>query len=88
MAYFIELLINGALTGLIGGPLLIWLLPRLRGSTPPGTEKGEGPAPRRARPGRVLANIKVPFPRPRSRSYPGYGEMTEKIFALLEQSAA
>ena len=41
-----------------------------------------------SRPGRVLANIKVPFPRPRSRSYPGYGEMTEKIFALLEQSAA
>ena len=41
-----------------------------------------------SRPGRVLANIKVPFPRLRSRSYPGYGEMTEKIFALLEQSAA
>ncbi|RJK92340.1 Fe(3+)-hydroxamate ABC transporter permease FhuB, partial [Paracoccus aestuarii] len=25
---------TGALTGLVGGPLLIWLLPRLRGSTP------------------------------------------------------
>lgn len=47
---------TGALTGLVGGPLLIWLLPRLRGSTPPGTEAGDGPAPRRARPGpRLLA---------------------------------
>jgi iron complex transport system permease protein len=52
-----EMFPTGALTGLIGGPLLIWLLPRLRGSTPPGTEKGEGPAPRRARPGRLLAAI-------------------------------
>ena len=42
---------TGALTGLVGGPLLIWLLPRLRGSTPPGTEAGDGPAPRLARPG-------------------------------------
>ena len=41
---------TGALTGLIGGPLLIWLLPRLRGSTPPGTEAAEGPAPRLSRP--------------------------------------
>lgn len=52
-----EMFPTGALTGLIGGPLLIWLLPRLRGSTPPGTEKGEGPAPRRARPRRLLAGI-------------------------------
>ncbi|TGN58162.1 Fe(3+)-hydroxamate ABC transporter permease FhuB, partial [Paracoccus liaowanqingii] len=35
---------TGALTGLVGGPLLIWLLPRLRGWTPPGAERGEGPA--------------------------------------------
>lgn len=45
-----EMFPTGALTGLIGGPLLIWLLPRLRGSTPPGTERAEGPAPRLARP--------------------------------------
>ncbi|TJZ89842.1 Fe(3+)-hydroxamate ABC transporter permease FhuB [Paracoccus gahaiensis] len=48
---------TGALTGLVGGPLLIWLLPRLRGSTPPGRERGEGPAPRRARPRRLLAAL-------------------------------
>lgn len=45
-----EMFPTGALTGLIGGPLLIWLLPRLRGSTPPGTEAAEGPAPRLSRP--------------------------------------
>lgn len=45
-----EMFPTGALTGLIGGPLLIWLLPRLRGSTPPGAEAAEGPAPRRDRP--------------------------------------
>ncbi|WP_136637118.1 Fe(3+)-hydroxamate ABC transporter permease FhuB [Pseudooceanicola onchidii] len=44
-----EMFPTGVLTGLIGGPLLIWLLPRLRGSTPPGTESAEGPAPRLAR---------------------------------------
>ncbi|WBU65694.1 Fe(3+)-hydroxamate ABC transporter permease FhuB [Paracoccus aerodenitrificans] len=49
-----EMFPTGALTGLIGGPLLIWLLPRLRGSTPPGTESNEGPAPRRDHPGRLL----------------------------------
>lgn len=54
-----EMFPTGALTGLIGGPLLIWLLPRLRGSTPPGTEKGEGPAPRRARPLRLLSGVAV-----------------------------
>ncbi|MDO5614457.1 MAG: Fe(3+)-hydroxamate ABC transporter permease FhuB [Paracoccus sp. (in: a-proteobacteria)] len=52
-----EMFPTGALTGLIGGPLLIWLLPRLRGSTPPGTEAGEGPAPRRAHPARLLAAL-------------------------------
>ncbi len=54
-----EMFPAGALTGLIGGPLLIWLLPRLRGSTPPGTEAAEGPAPRLARPGRALAVMAV-----------------------------
>ncbi|MCZ0961343.1 Fe(3+)-hydroxamate ABC transporter permease FhuB [Paracoccus benzoatiresistens] len=49
-----EMFPTGALTGLIGGPLLIWLLPRLRGSTPPGTERAEGPAPRRGRPAPLL----------------------------------
>ncbi|QDA36805.1 Fe(3+)-hydroxamate ABC transporter permease FhuB (plasmid) [Paracoccus liaowanqingii] len=48
---------TGALTGLVGGPLLIWLLPRLRGSTPPGHERGEGPAPRLPRPRRLLAAL-------------------------------
>ena len=54
-----EMFPAGALTGLIGGPLLLWLLPRLRGSTPPGSEAPEGPAPRLARPGRVLAAMAV-----------------------------
>jgi len=52
-----EMFPTGALTGLIGGPLLIWLLPRLRGSTPPGTEAAEGPAPRLARPAPVLVAL-------------------------------
>ncbi|WP_246098640.1 Fe(3+)-hydroxamate ABC transporter permease FhuB [Paracoccus laeviglucosivorans] len=52
-----EMYPTGALTGLIGGPLLIWLLPRLRGSTPPGTEAGEGPGTRLARPTRVLGGM-------------------------------
>lgn len=52
-----EMFPTGALTGLLGGPLLIWLLPRLRGSTPPGTEAAEGPAPRRDCPGRLLGAL-------------------------------
>jgi len=52
-----EMYPTGALTGLIGGPLLIWLLPRLRGSTPPGTEAAEGPPPRLARPAPLLAAL-------------------------------
>lgn len=52
-----EMFPTGALTGLIGGPLLIWLLPRLRGSTPPGTETAEGPAPRRARPVMLILGL-------------------------------
>ncbi|MTH77133.1 Fe(3+)-hydroxamate ABC transporter permease FhuB [Paracoccus aestuariivivens] len=54
-----EMFPTGALTGLIGGPLLIWLLPRLRGSTPPGTETAEGIAPRLERPARLLAGLLV-----------------------------
>lgn len=52
-----EMFPTGALTGLIGGPLLIWLLPRLRGSTPPGTERAEGPAPRLACPIQVQLGL-------------------------------
>ncbi|WP_134680330.1 Fe(3+)-hydroxamate ABC transporter permease FhuB [Paracoccus ravus] len=52
-----EMFPTGALTGLIGGPLLLWLLMRLRGSTPPGTEAAEGLAPRIARPGRALLGL-------------------------------
>ena len=54
-----EMFPTGALTGLIGGPLLIWLLPRLRGSTPPGTEAAEGGAPRSNHPRRILAVLAV-----------------------------
>lgn len=52
-----EMFPTGAVTGLIGGPLLLWLLPRLRGSTPPGTEASEGPAPRLARPAPLLVGL-------------------------------
>ncbi len=54
-----EMFPTGALTGLFGGPLLLWLLPRLRGSTPPGTERAEGPAPRLAHPRQVLTGLTV-----------------------------
>ena len=50
-----EMFPTGALTGLVGGPLLIWLLPRLRGTSPPGAESGDRPAPRLSRPGPLLA---------------------------------
>jgi ABC-type Fe3+-siderophore transport system permease subunit len=33
-----EMFPTGAITGLIGGPLLLWLLPRLRGTPPPASE--------------------------------------------------
>lgn len=52
-----EMFPTGALTGLVGGPLLLWLLPRLRGSTPPGTEAGDGPGPRLSRPVPALAGL-------------------------------
>lgn len=46
-----EMFPTGAITGLIGGPLLLWLLPRLRGTPPPATEE----VPRRLRrPGLLL----------------------------------
>jgi len=48
---------TGALTGLIGGPLLIALLPRLRGSTPPGAEQTEAVQRRVRHPGRLLVAI-------------------------------
>lgn len=52
-----EMFPTGAITGLIGGPLLIWLLPRLRGSTPPGTESAEGTAARLEHPTHVLIGL-------------------------------
>ncbi|MDH2326575.1 Fe(3+)-hydroxamate ABC transporter permease FhuB [Cereibacter sp. SYSU M97828] len=48
---------TGALTGLIGGPLLIALLPRLRGATPPGEERAESGYRRARRPTALLAGL-------------------------------
>ncbi|MFB2595408.1 Fe(3+)-hydroxamate ABC transporter permease FhuB [Paracoccus sp. p4-l81] len=45
---------TGAITGLVGGPLMLALLVRLRGSTPPGTEAADPPAPRSHRPRVIL----------------------------------
>ncbi|RWR05215.1 Fe(3+)-hydroxamate ABC transporter permease FhuB [Paenirhodobacter populi] len=45
---------TGALTGLIGGPLLIWLLPRMRSRVPTTAEEGDRYAPRARHPGRIL----------------------------------
>ncbi|MBR9763481.1 MAG: Fe(3+)-hydroxamate ABC transporter permease FhuB [Rhodobacteraceae bacterium] len=53
---------SGALTGLIGGPLLIALLPRLRATVPPETEAGDRPAPRARHPRRVLLVLAVLLP--------------------------
>lgn len=47
----------GAVTGLIGGPLMIVLLGALRGTTPPGTETAGAMPARAARPGPVLAAL-------------------------------
>ncbi len=44
----------GAVTGLIGGPLMLWLLPRLSGRTPPG-DTPAGAAGQAASPGRQFA---------------------------------
>uniref|UniRef100_UPI0018EEDD1F iron chelate uptake ABC transporter family permease subunit n=1 Tax=Paracoccus binzhouensis TaxID=2796149 RepID=UPI0018EEDD1F len=46
---------TGALTGLIGGPLLIWLLPRMKAQVPQQAEDGDRRSHRAARPGRLLA---------------------------------
>lgn len=51
-----EMFPTGALTGLIGGPLLIWLLPRLRGSTPPEPRPPKA-APAAAPPGKAAGGI-------------------------------
>lgn len=48
---------TGALTGLIGGPLLIWLLPRMRAQVPQRTEAGDRRSHRAPRPGRLLAGL-------------------------------
>src|SRR5690606_25504376 len=48
---------TGALTGLIGGPLLIWLLPRMQATVPQTTEEGRRTQPRSHRPVRLLSII-------------------------------
>jgi ABC-type Fe3+-siderophore transport system permease subunit len=45
---------TGALTGLIGGPLLLWLLPRMAAQVPPRTEAGDAVSRRASHPGRVF----------------------------------
>ena len=46
---------TGALTGLIGGPLLLWLLPRMAAHVPHRAEAGDRLSRRARRPGLVLA---------------------------------
>lgn len=46
---------TGALTGLIGGPLLIWLLPRMAAQVPQTAESGTADAHRTPHPGRICA---------------------------------
>jgi ABC-type Fe3+-siderophore transport system permease subunit len=46
---------TGALTGLIGGPLLLWLLPRMAAQVPARAESGDHTAHRAPHPGRTLA---------------------------------
>lgn len=48
---------TGALTGLIGGPLLIWLLPRMKAQVPQQTEAGDRRGHRAPRPARLLAGL-------------------------------
>lgn len=50
---------TGALTGLIGGPLLLWLLPRISAQVPQRTEAGEPKTRRAAHPIRVLVVLAV-----------------------------
>lgn len=46
---------TGALTGLIGGPLLLWLLPQMQAHVPPGAEAGDARRHRARHPGLGLA---------------------------------
>ncbi|MGP9805392.1 Fe(3+)-hydroxamate ABC transporter permease FhuB [Paracoccus sp. NSM] len=52
-----EMFPTGALTGLIGGPLLLWLLPRLRGAAPPGLETPAAATRRAQHPRRLLSAL-------------------------------
>lgn len=45
---------TGALTGLIGGPLLLWLLPQMQSHVPRSLEAGDAPSRRTRRPGQRL----------------------------------
>lgn len=45
---------TGAVVGLIGGPVLLWLLPRVTATTPPAPASSGAAARRLARPGRAL----------------------------------
>ena len=49
----------GALTGLIGGPLLLWLLPKMATRIPQPVEDGDRFARRAARPGLILTGLAV-----------------------------
>ncbi|MFS4437971.1 Fe(3+)-hydroxamate ABC transporter permease FhuB [Paracoccaceae bacterium GXU_MW_L88] len=51
-----EMFPTGAITGLIGGPLLLWMLPRLRSTPPPATKER---VKRRDRPTPMLAAFAV-----------------------------
>jgi iron complex transport system permease protein len=48
---------TGALTGLIGGPLLIWLLPRMKAQVPQKAEDGDRHSHRAARPMLILSGL-------------------------------
>lgn len=47
----------GALTGLIGGPLLLWLLPKMASRIPQPVEDGDRFSKRAARPGLILTGL-------------------------------
>ena len=53
---------TGALTGLLGGPLLIALLPRLTATVPPRAEAGDMPVRRSPHPRRVLLILALLLP--------------------------
>lgn len=50
-----DIIPTGAMVGLLGGPLLLWLLPKVKPTTPPAA--GMAPGRRVARPGRALAAL-------------------------------